>query len=499
MWNNVFDTKDCRLTIKSPIHIGSVEQRLTPFEYVHANNHVYFLSDERLGQFLAKKNLIDAYVRAVSREGHRFRLAGFFRERGVKVGLEDLIAISGSRSSRIVGGASKLQDLRPFTRDGMGEVYIPGTSLKGVFRTAVLFNALSALKSKDPSGFHRLIEESILQDISRKVNKKIMFKWGAEEWLQGFTLNNKHGSPNTDWLRMLHVTDAYPVRGAETTILPVSILKKENGDWKFKVEGAGVNTVIWAECVPEGTVFEFQVSWDKKLLENFKKQNTDTVLPEDLKEVLGSVENWSGAVKAFEESFLAGHHLRRWYNGSRANFRIGFGSGMTSTTIAPLLTDELREKIRNYAGFDRGDAEAPKSRRIWLNDSQPIPLGWAMLETTPVDPKSKTYFHPGPIKQRPATRPETPEVDSVETAKPVQRPQTLRFTWENATISWSPGNKTLLATCGGRKADLQIGDDRSLIPEGFHKMLFEKRKGVSSDIVVEKVGNAFKIVKLGKE
>ncbi|MFZ2800003.1 MAG: hypothetical protein WAZ30_07255, partial [Syntrophorhabdus sp.] len=71
-----------------------------------------------------------------------------------------------------------------------------------------------------------------------------------------------------------------------------------------------------------------------------------------------------------------------------------------------------------------------------------------------------------------------------------------QITWQRASLTYSPGNKTLIATYQNKKAELHIGDDRSIVPEVFHKTLFEKRKGVQLDIVVEPLGNAFKIIRL---
>ena len=60
----IFEIKKVRLAIKSPVHIGSVEQRLTPFEYIQRGNYVYHISDEKLSLYLQSKDLIDAYVRS---------------------------------------------------------------------------------------------------------------------------------------------------------------------------------------------------------------------------------------------------------------------------------------------------------------------------------------------------------------------------------------------------------------------------------------------------
>lgn len=191
--SGIFEKKRIRLKVKSPIHIGSVEQKLTPFEYIHQGQYVYQVSDEKLSLFLQQKNLIDSYVSGVSREGHRFRLLNFFRDNRITLTEADLINISFGRKTRLLGNG--LQEYRPFIRDGFGKPYIPGTSIKGVIRTAILYNALSNYKAKDPAGFQRSIVDSIEKTEEFKFKKKSPFGWLQESWLENFSLLDKKNLP----------------------------------------------------------------------------------------------------------------------------------------------------------------------------------------------------------------------------------------------------------------------------------------------------------------
>lgn len=375
--NNIFEKKKIRLVVKSPIHIGSIEQKITPFEYIQQGQFVYQISDEKLSLFLNQKKLIDSYIAAVDREGHRFRLLNFFKNNKITLTEADLTAISGGRKTRLLG--NELQDYRPFIRDGFGNVYIPGTSIKGVIRTAILYNVIFNFKIKDSNEFRKIVE-SVERTDPKLFKKKNPFEWIQKKWLENFNLPNKSNSPNTDWLRMIHISDAYPINLRETNIIPVNILKKESSGWRYKTENSGQSTTIWVESIPQNTSFEFNIVWDKRLLEDFKTENNNNSLPKNIDEVLSNVRKWSHNIINFEKDFSKGHNLENWYKNNPANFRIGFGSGMISTTIAMLLPEELRKKIRNLAGKNKGNDIAPKSRRVWLMNNQPIPLGWAVLE-----------------------------------------------------------------------------------------------------------------------
>ncbi|WKZ18788.1 MAG: type III-A CRISPR-associated RAMP protein Csm5 [Candidatus Jettenia sp. CY-1] len=375
---DIFEKKRLRLKTVSPVHIGSVDQKLTPFEYIQQGEYVYQISDEKLSLFLLQKKLIDAYISAVDREGRTFRLINFFNEKRVRLTETDLLNISSGRKTRLL--ESGLQDYRPFIRDGFGNIFIPGTSIKGAIRTAMLYNLLSDYKNKGYEGFQKRIVEPIERTEQFRFKKKSPFEWVQEKWLENFTLQRKSNSPNTDWLRMIHVSDAYPANLTETNLVPITILKRETVGWRYKTENANQKTTIWAECIPQGTTFESDIIWDKKLLENFKKENNYLELPQSIDEVLNCTMKWADDIVNFEKSFTKGHNLENWYKNINANFRIGFGSGMISTTIAMLLPEKTRKLIRNLAGKDKGDDVAPKSRRVWVKDNQIIPLGWGLLE-----------------------------------------------------------------------------------------------------------------------
>jgi len=505
MDKELFEIKTCQLRTVSPIHIGSVEQKLTPFEYIVKDGFIYMVSDEKLSLFLKDHNLIEPFVREVGVEGHRFRIMDFFKKHNIKIETKDLLEISGKRFSKISGNISLLQDFRPSIRDGMGKIYIPGTSIKGVIRTAVLYNILKIMKNTEPLKFKQQIEEKIESDIANRVSKKKMFQWGIEEWLESFVLNGKkrNPNPNTDWLRILHVTDAYPENDFVTYLIPINLLKKVKNGFELKKEKTERLTTIWAECIPEGVTFSFQLLWDKKLLNDFLKQNKDVTLPKSLEELFENINTWINDVALEEKKFLNKHNMHKWYTeGKDLNFRIGFGSGIMATTIFPLLSEELRKKIRNYAGLNRGQDEAPKSRRVWINNNIYVPLGWAQLT-------SRSYEKGTPIfssKKHDEEKIRDIEIDEknnlIENVHKDKKDEsyfkkvTDVYTWKNAYLSWFPNTKTIVATFEGKKAEIQIGDNKSFVPEKYHKKLFDQRKGVQANVKVESIGNAFKIVSI---
>lgn len=67
--------------------------------------------------------------------------------------------------------------------------------------------------------------------------------------------------------------------------------------------------------------------------------------------------------------------------------------------------------------------------------------------------------------------------------------------WENATLTWSPGNQILKAIKSNSKAELKLSE-KSIVPVELHEQLFVKRKPVTANVTVEKIGNAYKITQI---
>lgn len=67
--------------------------------------------------------------------------------------------------------------------------------------------------------------------------------------------------------------------------------------------------------------------------------------------------------------------------------------------------------------------------------------------------------------------------------------------WEKASLTWNPGNNTLTANKDNKKAESKV-TDKSIVPLSIHDKLFNKRKPVTANVTVEKMGNAFKIISI---
>jgi len=165
-----------RVVVKtvSPVHIGGKTQELTPLEAVINQGYCYVVDESRLGRALLEEGMMDRLYGEIDRKGRNFRLERFLQK--VKLLNKEFLEKSAAYSS-----ATRLRStpnrLRPFVRDAWDCPFIPGSSIKGVLRTAVMYGVLKRMKKEKPEDFQRcLINE---------VEKKLREFNNAEQWKQG--------------------------------------------------------------------------------------------------------------------------------------------------------------------------------------------------------------------------------------------------------------------------------------------------------------------------
>ncbi len=485
MPDSIKERKVLYLQVISPIHIGTREGKLSSLEYLHVNGKTHLIDENRFGTFLKEKNLIDPFVEEAG-EGP-IAMKDFLKQHKHS-DLEKVVSHITCLS--IPGGSSGMREFRPFIRDGNGQLFIPGSSLKGALRTALLYDLIQNNKTVK-SG----IENNCKRALNDAPKKFFSTEWLQRELLQRFSLPSGEEGPHKDILRCLTVRDAYPVGKIESRIIKIRFLCK-NGTasptWYFKKKG-GKDLEIWLEAVVNGC-FRTELLWDVKLLNLFRKNGKQKIYPATcLQDVVEKASNTSREIFAHESGYYAmpqtagnphpgvaeanktAAALARWHKEEVGQaIRIGFGSGMLSTTVNLSLPEELRKRIRDKFGIPRPDDPAPKSRRVWKRpDEQWLPMGWLKM-TESMDRGDGTQAKTDPGSE----------------AAP-EKVQTER--WDVATLSWDPGSQKITAEDRGKRAEVKGKD---LVPESIQAKLFGKKKTARATVEVEPVGNAYRIVRI---
>ncbi|HYF96288.1 MAG TPA: type III-A CRISPR-associated RAMP protein Csm5 [Symbiobacteriaceae bacterium] len=373
------ETRQLILHLRCPVHVGTRVRQLSPLEAVPVHGRIYVMHEDRLAALLLEQRCLDEFVIAVGRDGAQFDLRGFLERK--RLLQPDLLARVATYSTVAPAGVSVAQQVafRPHIRGALGEAYLPGSSLKGAMRNALLNGVINGRP-----------KEKLLADVDGQIARGARRERFADPVVAGLLegrlplgLRNPRRvtGQNLDYLRCLKVGDA--IFSGETVVHPVQVLSLQRGDDRFYLKEQ-----MLLECLPTGATLMCAVTLDHGLLSEFKAGGSAPPFA-DLAELLGLVTQHASAVLDFEYGFADGLNgaeaLFDFYGQTDANLRVGLGSGLPSTTILLNLPKEQRIRIRDQVLRMRRDSDFfPKSRKVVTRGREVIaPLGWIHWEVAP--------------------------------------------------------------------------------------------------------------------
>ncbi|MGB3205563.1 MAG: type III-A CRISPR-associated RAMP protein Csm5 [Crinalium sp.] len=402
----VYESKRIQLT--SPIlHIGSAVSKLNPFEYVQTDKRVYLPNQEALAKALHQQGRLQEYIRKIeAREDITSLLKIAFPNGWQTATTADDEPIFPRISSSLNWARQKITDLRPMIRNGFGQLYIPGSSIKGAIRTAIAYHLLkhspqqvsdieSKLRQRMGEIKHRakFVDDELFMD-------RLFTDFDLV--YQGKTVNSRKG-PNTDFMRAVHVSDTEPLLEEKVEVknqkvfinLPVVaevIISSHFQDGKAKYRAS-----IYAEMV-RNVKTNFTISLDKNMLSWFHREGRQIPF-KTVDDLLKICQEFAQEQWDYEHDYWEGITTNLNAQGKNLDFseicaiyeptkcphnlRLGWGSGMTGTTVNLLLDDEFRADIRDAVGIPAPGFEAPKSRRTVVGQSGEIKFvpGWVKFKS----------------------------------------------------------------------------------------------------------------------
>ncbi|OAT80409.1 type III-A CRISPR-associated RAMP protein Csm5 [Desulfotomaculum copahuensis] len=387
-----------KLKTISPVHIGGGTQELTPLESVVLNGRCYVVNEAGLGRALLKEGKLDILTGEIGKQGSRFSLENFLRGQGLlkQSFLEGCAAYScETAAGRTPAG------LRPFVRDAYGRPFVPGSSLKGVLRTAILYTRLKKMKNESPRDFQRCFTDVVrgkLNEFNRAEDWKRHRPWFKDgfkrnmagqverELLQRFDLpvpdaRNRRGptAQQRDVLRAVKVSDAVPLdkNGLVLEEVQVTSITGENESY--------VKTPVFVEVMPAGVEIDFEIILDEAILADFGGNGQAGLPFKTLEDIYHMLQEFSTGLWKFETDFWNGvsgpgtEEMREFYRREPAAMRLGWGSGLAGTGLFMLLPEALRRELRDDLFEPRGQQVFPKSRRVAVAGSHSRrPPGWVV-------------------------------------------------------------------------------------------------------------------------
>ncbi|GAB1476806.1 type III-A CRISPR-associated RAMP protein Csm5 [Bacillota bacterium] len=254
-----------RLTTIGPVFVGAGYSS-TKKEYLYDERHkkVYMLDFKKWMAYLEKRKLVDNYITFIN-SGER-SLFQWCRQHRIEEGdFAEFVHYTMDAGDAILPN-KPLIGIQQFIKNGKGEPYIPGSSLKGAIRTALLAKLVKE-KGSGARHFRELKNAAELagrdgRPLPPRRNEKLGKKTEEIEnnhfHMLSFDPENEHNAVNSI-MKAVSISDSEPFsvdRLVPCVKLDISKSGKENG----------LN--LTRECIKPGTEIVFRLSLDTTLLKN---------------------------------------------------------------------------------------------------------------------------------------------------------------------------------------------------------------------------------------
>lgn len=388
------------------------------------------------------------------------------------------------------------QEIRVMIRDGAGRPLIPGSSIKGAIRTALV----RALLDRESGGKRDLIEDALTRLPPDPKN--------AAQRLEGRLLRPAGKEPNDDLLRCVAVYDAsFSPRKLAVHLVYINSPSPGNPQRRVPFSLAVEAIVPDAEAEIEIALDKFllhrpelgfnriKIGWSE--LEAMMRNHTLNLLNEEIAHYKSL--NMSAAVDELGKVLLA---MQQAQEGS-IPLRLGWGIGWCGTTGELLQSAERHRLLDHYRrqrkGIGKYGSEAyssevpfPKSRRITrrgVREGSMETFGWVLLE-----PAGDRHI-PAPLPYKvditmPSSAPIPENAPIAEKAEP-------NTTWDDCLLEWDPGGGGILkvSSAQGRAEARQKNAESILnsLPDEARARIKKKRQIKPVSVEVQRLGNIWTI------
>ncbi len=252
------ETYTMKLDVLTPTHIGC-DEKLQKVDLFVGNDKIAILDGHQWTRLLRQYNLLETYLEEASRAGKELNNWAWLQEKNRALDLWSMKEPPFQALMPKPGDMREANDIARFVHDVHQKPYIPGSSLKGVFRSAVL----AATIQKEENAAHKeRIWNEIDADIGNPYARKATGDKVQEKLLQVFrTPQNGNGK---DYDRML----ADPFRGLSVSDTAAfgndATMLSRKLDLTLPVGRNGIEKAlpIWRECIRPEQSTTFQLTLD---------------------------------------------------------------------------------------------------------------------------------------------------------------------------------------------------------------------------------------------
>ncbi len=381
----------CTITTESPLHIGSGEVLKRDFDFLAENGEIRVVSHAKLFQRMQEfgSEKIMPFMQAIEEE----QPLVWLRENGVS--LEDV------ESRPPVSWPERPHEIRGQIRDGLGNPLVPGSSLKGSLRTAIL----KRLSREDD-------KKTVNKSIEEIKNKRPVSKRKAKEVDREICNKLLGDDPKTSLMRTLSVGD-FTFAPGDIDLQNVVVSRLVSATKMEPMRGRrGQPLKITVEKIKKNSSSAGRISFDTFLYARDEKTNKSCLgfnVEIGLDWLLTAVRDLTRDFIAGELEFLTGKNgtyiagLRTFYKDLQRTMagladnevllHLGWGIGWRGTTGELVDNKDLaadNHKLREKLNLAPGHIvfPFPKNRRLAVSGDNVQPMGWVRLAFEPVDKKA---------------------------------------------------------------------------------------------------------------
>ncbi len=356
-------TKPAKLILEtlSPVHIGSGE-RYSSSEFVIKGNDILRLDINRIFALLKPKDK-DVFVDYLEDPG--FRLEDFLKGKDIPISEARLYSLKHT-----AGVPNEI--IEHIKTDFKG--YIPGSSLKGAIKTAILS---AFIGEREVNEIGRIFSISNPRNRNRETEGFIK---------RFFSTGGGRKSSYSDFMRFVQISDFIPVQNLH--VYSVQSLEAEGSSWIwYRRNGRVVQSYLETISAGERLEGEIHLTYKEKMYKSLGLEGKSDIL--DLNELKRLVNRFSANIidheiafsQRYKIDFLLSFHenLKRMNKEDSPVIKLGQGAGYLATTIGlelkrnPAVFEEVRKSLRGKSY----SFEFPKTRKIMVEEK--MPLGWCRL------------------------------------------------------------------------------------------------------------------------
>lgn len=366
MNNKQFETAKMCLKVVTPINISDgIVLGAKDYLYDSRRQKVYFLNLHQWHMFIYKHMLLKKYESYLANFRDKQSLLEWLRMQGYDIDdVRTVITSEAQATVNLMDNEKKktLNDINRHIQQPNGSLYVPGSSIKGVFRTAILYSLLQ--KRQDVKvKYWRQIQEKISSNYFNpyKDFKKLMSDLENEllHTLRLLDVDNRGNNAVRSAMRGLQVSDTYASRKMQTAILQ----KVDGGLDKF-VKASPKKLPIFRECMlPEAELF-FDVKIEKAVMSTIGISSVD--------DLLKATHSFFAAVTDLLQQAFGKEYQEVFQGVAAGNMFLGGNTGFLSKTLLAMLAPDkdtaqntikvlLDKSFKNHKHLLRDKVIAPRT------------------------------------------------------------------------------------------------------------------------------------------